>query len=84
MQGANDQLNNKGAGICVDLDPSLALTINAQGNIFAVPNCSTTAGTLTKNLGNCAPVSNKPDDIGWDWVTNQNSSQITVDTAKCN
>lgn len=26
----------------------------------------------------------KPDDIGWDWVTSQNTSQVTVDAAKCN
>ncbi|HYQ04678.1 MAG TPA: hypothetical protein VER96_38655 [Polyangiaceae bacterium] len=84
VQGANDQLNNKSAGICIDLDPAQTLTVNAQGNTFAVPDCSTTTATLTKNKGDCAPVTNKPDDIGWEWVTNQNTSNVTVDAAKCN
>ncbi|HYQ44170.1 MAG TPA: hypothetical protein VER11_19445 [Polyangiaceae bacterium] len=84
LQGANDQLNNKGAGICIDIDPTQAQTINAQGNLFAVADCSTTTATLTKNLGDCAPVTTKPDDVGWEWVTNQLTSKVTADAAKCN
>jgi len=84
LQGANDQLNNKGAGICIDIDPAQTQAINAQGNLFAVADCSTTTATLTKNMTDCAPVTTKPDDVGWEWVTNQNTSKVTVDAAKCN
>jgi hypothetical protein len=84
VQGANDQLNNKGAGICINIDPAQTQVVSAQGNLFAVPDCSVTAATLTKNVGDCAPVSTKPDDLGWEWVSGMNSSKVTVDAAKCN
>jgi hypothetical protein len=84
VQGANDQLNNKSAGICINVDPATTQAVSAQGNIFAVADCSTTTATLTKNLGACAPVTTKPDDVGWEWVTNQNTSKVTLDAAKCN
>lgn len=84
VQGANDQLNNKGAGICINIDPAQTQVLSAQGNIFAVPDCSVTTATLTKNVGDCAPVSTKPDDLGWEWVSTMNASKVTVDSAKCN
>jgi len=84
VQGANDQLNNKGAGICLDIDPAQTQVVSAQGNIFAVPDCSTTSATLTKNMGDCAPVGSKPNDLGWEWVSATNTSKATVDAAKCN
>ena len=83
VQGANDQLNNKGAGICINVDPAQAQVVSAQGNVFATTDCST-AATLTKNLGSCGPVTTKPGDIGWEWVSNTNTSLVTVDAAKCN
>jgi hypothetical protein len=84
VQGANDQLNNKSAGICINLDPAQVQVVNAQGNIFAIPDCSTTTATVTKNLGACAPVTTKPDDVGWEWVSGTNTSKLSVDAAKCN
>jgi hypothetical protein len=84
VQGANDQLNNKGAGICINLDPAQAQAISAQGNLFAAADCSTTSATLTKNVGACGPVSTKPGDLGWEWLSNTNASKVTVDGAKCN
>ena len=84
VQGANDQLNNKGAGICLDIDPAQTQVVSAQGNIFAVPDCSATTATLTKNMGDCAPVGSKPNDLGWEWVSATNTSKATVDAAKCN
>ncbi|HYQ27021.1 MAG TPA: hypothetical protein VER04_07375 [Polyangiaceae bacterium] len=84
VQGANDQLNNKGAGICINLDPAQVQAISAQGNIFAAADCSTTAATLTKNVGACGPVTTKPGDLGWEWLSNTSTSKVTVDAAKCN
>jgi len=84
VQGGNDQLNNKGAGICIDLDPAETQAISAQGNFFAAADCSTTSATLTKNVGACGPVTSKPGDLGWEWLSNTNTSMVTVDSAKCN
>jgi len=83
VQGANDQLNNKGAGICINIDPTQIQTVSAQGNLFAVADCSTTTATLTKNVGACGPVSSKPGDVGWEWIS-MNASKVVVDAAKCN
>jgi len=84
VQGANDQLNNKGAGICINLDPAQTQVVSAQGNLFAVTDCSVTTSTLTKNAGVCGPVTTKPGDIGWEWLSSTNTSKVTVDAAKCN
>jgi hypothetical protein len=83
VQGANDQINNNRAGICINLDPTQTQVVSAQGNIFAVGDCSATAATLTKNVGGCGPVTTKPADVGWEWI-NMNASKVTVDTTKCN
>ena len=84
VQGGNDQLNNNGAGICINLDPAQTLSVNAQGNAFAPGDCSAVTVALTKNLGACTPTGSKPLDVGWEWVTNMNTTKVTVDTTKCN
>ncbi|MEO6602663.1 MAG: hypothetical protein ABIQ16_22455 [Polyangiaceae bacterium] len=84
LQGAQNQLNNDGAGLCIDLDPTLTMVIAAQGNVFAPADCSATATPLTKNFGMCAAVNTKLDDLGWAWVAANTTSKVTVDVTKCN
>jgi hypothetical protein len=48
FQFATGAMPNAGAGICLDLTPSAAQTLNAAGNTFEAANCATAADTLVK------------------------------------